>query len=122
MRLNNFLFFISFLSFESFFYTSKSPKVPRTLFSILADLTDALVCIVSTRPLIPIFAIPRTSSLMTLPSAPVTIGITVIFIFHVFFSILSQCLGIISVFTFPQFYPVVRLNCNFIIRQFLFFY
>ena len=68
---------------------NKSPQVSMTLFSILADL-NALVWIVSTRPLTSKFSSPGTNSLMTVPSAPITIGITVTFMFHSFFSSLVR--------------------------------
>ena len=42
---------------------SKSPQVSRT-FSILSDLNNAVVCIVSTRPLISISSSPCTNPLV----------------------------------------------------------
>ena len=60
---------------------SKFPQVSRTLLSILADRNNAVVWIASTRPLI-----SKTSSFCTnpVPSAPITIGIIVTFMFHSF--------------------------------------
>ena len=46
---------------------NKSPQVFRTLLSILADLNNAVVWMVSTRLLISNFSSPYTSPLMTLP-------------------------------------------------------
>ena len=63
----------------------KSPQVSRTLFSILADQNDALVWLVSTRPLISKSFSPCTNPLVCVPIKQITIGITVIFIFHNFF-------------------------------------
>ena len=60
---------------------SKSPLVSRTLLSILVDLNNAEVWMVSTRPLIS----KSSSHLLIVPSASITIGIIVTFIFHVFF-------------------------------------
>ena len=62
----------------------KFPQVSRTLLSILADLNNAIVWMDSTRP-------PNSSSfrsltlpLGTVPRAPITMGITVTFMFHNF--------------------------------------
>ena len=69
---------------------SRSFKVSRTLLSILADLNSAVVWMVSTRPLISKSSSPCTSLLVTVPSVPITIGITVIFTFHSFLSSLAR--------------------------------
>ena len=61
---------------------SKFPKVSRTLRSILADLNNAVVWMVSTHPIISKSSSPCSSSLVTVPSAP----ITVTFMFHSFLS------------------------------------
>ena len=63
---------------------NKSLQVSRTLLSILADLSNAVVWIVSTHPLISKSSSPFTNPLVTVPRAPVTIGITVTFMFHSF--------------------------------------
>ena len=55
---------------------------------------------------------PCTILLVTAPSTPITIGITVIFMFHSFFQFSSKVLVLISLFTFLQFYPVVSQNCK----------
>ena len=65
---------------------NKSPQVSRTLRSVLADLNNALVLIVSTHPLISKSFSPCTNPLVTVPRAPVIIGITVTFMFHSFFN------------------------------------
>ena len=69
---------------------SKSPQVSRTLLSILAVLNNAVVWMVSTR-------LPTTKSsssfsnpLVTVPNAPITIGIIFICMFHSFFSSLVR--------------------------------
>ena len=69
---------------------SKSPQVSKTLLSILADLNNALFGIVSTRPLISKSSSPFINPLVTVPCTPITIGITVIFMFHSFFSSLAR--------------------------------
>ena len=69
---------------------SKYPQVYRTLLSILADINNAVVWVVSTRPLISKFSSPCTNPLGTVPSTPITTGITIIFMFHKFFSSLAR--------------------------------
>ena len=62
----------------------KSPYVFRTLHSILADLNNVVDWMVSTRPLISKSFSPCTNLLVTVPRIPITIGITVTFMFHSF--------------------------------------
>ena len=69
---------------------SKSSQISRTLLSILSDLNNALVWTASTRPVISKSSSPCANSLVTLPSAPITIGITVTFMFHSFFNSLAR--------------------------------
>ena len=57
------------------------------------------------RPLISKSFCSWTNPLMTVPSAPVTIGITVIFMFHSFFSILQQGPGTYLSFRFLLILP-----------------
>ena len=68
----------------------KSLQVFRTLLSILADLNDAIVWMVSTSALISKSSIPLINLLVTVPSAPIIIGITVTFIFQSLFSSLAK--------------------------------
>ena len=68
---------------------SKSPQVSRSLLSILADFNNAVVWIVSTHPLISKSSTPCTKPLVTVPSAPITVGITVTLMFHRFFFLLQ---------------------------------
>ena len=65
----------------------KSPKVSRTLISILAVLNKAVVWVVSTRPPTSKSSSPFNNPLVTVPRASITIGITVTFMFHSFFSV-----------------------------------
>ena len=67
------------------FSDSKFPQVSRTLLSILAVINNVVVWMVSTR-------LPASNSfshfnepLVTVPNAPITIGIIVTFMFHSFF-------------------------------------
>ena len=69
---------------------SKSPQVFRTLLNILADLNNAVVPRVSSRPLISKSSSSCTNILVTVTSAPITIGITVTFMFHSFFNYLAR--------------------------------
>ena len=64
---------------------SKSPQVSRTLLSFLADLNNAVVWMVSIRPLISKFFGPFINPLVT-----ITIGINVSFMFHSFFNSLVR--------------------------------
>ena len=68
------------------FFFCKCPQVSRTLLSILADLRDADVSMVSTCFLISNSSRPFINPLRIVPSAPTTISITIIFIFHCLFS------------------------------------
>ena len=66
---------------------SKSPQISRNLLSILADLNNAVVWMVSTRHFISKSSSPCTNPLVTVPRVLITIGITVIFIFFFFFQL-----------------------------------
>ena len=70
------------MTFHKSLSDSKSPKVSRTLLSILTDLNNAVVWMLSWRPLISESSSPCTNTLVTAPSAPIKIGITVTFMFH----------------------------------------
>ena len=69
---------------------SKSPQVSRTLLSILDVFNNAVVWMVSTWP--PTFksSRPLNNPLLTVPKAPITIGIIVTFMFHSFFNSLAR--------------------------------
>ena len=64
---------------------NKSPQVSRTLLSIMAVLNNAVVWTVTSRPLISKSSSPCINTLVTVPSAPITVGITVTFMFFSFF-------------------------------------
>ena len=63
---------------------SKSPQVSRALLSILADHNKAVVWLVSTRPLISKSSSLYINPLVAVTRAPITLGITVTFMFHRF--------------------------------------
>ena len=67
----------------------KSPQVSRTL-SILSDLNNVVVWMVSTHPLISKSSSPFTNPLVSVLRAPITIDITVSFMFHSFSSSLAR--------------------------------
>ena len=86
---------------------NKSPKVSRTLLSILAGLNNAVVYIVSTRPLTSKSSSPFTNPLVTVSKAPIIIGIIVTFMFHSFFQFPNMVEVLILLFAFFQLYSVV---------------
>ena len=93
---------------------SKCPWVSGTLLSFLADLNNAIVWMVSTRPLISKSSSSCTNPLVTALSVSITIDITITFMFHSF-SVL---------FAFFQFYHVVCQNgkVHYLTSSFLFFF
>ena len=68
----------------------KSPQVFRILLSILAVFNNAVVWMVSTRPPTSKSSRPFNNPLVTVPKAPITIGIIVTFMFHSFFNFLAR--------------------------------
>ena len=66
---------------------SKSPQVSRTLLSILAVLNNVVVWIVSNRPPTSKSSSPFNNPLVTVPNAPITIGIIVTCMFHSFLKV-----------------------------------
>ena len=64
---------------------SKSPQVSRTLLSVLADLKNTVIKIVSAHPPISYSSSPFPKAFWIVPSAPITTGITVTFVFHSFY-------------------------------------
>ena len=69
---------------------SKSPQVSRTLLSILADFNNAVVCMVSTRRPTSKSSRLFNKPLVTVPKAPIKIGIIATFMFHSFFNSLAR--------------------------------
>ena len=69
---------------------SKFPQVSRTLLSILAVLNNAVFWMVSTRPPTSKSSSPFSNLLVTVPNAPITIGIIVTCMFHSFFNSLDR--------------------------------
>ena len=69
---------------------SKSPQLSRTLLSIRAVLSNAVVWIVSTRPPTSKSSRPFNNPLIIVPKSPITIGTIVTFMFHSFFNSLAR--------------------------------
>ena len=69
---------------------SKSPQVSRTLLSILAILSNAVVWMVSIHPFISKSSSAFINPLVTVPRTPIIIGINATFRFHSFFSSLVR--------------------------------
>ena len=69
---------------------SKSLQVSRTFHSILAVFSNAVVWIVSTRPLTSKSSRPFNNPLVIVLKAPITIGTIVTFMFHSFFNSLAR--------------------------------
>ena len=86
---------------------SKSPQNSWTLLSILVVLNNAVVWMVSTCPPISKSSSPFSNPLVTVPNAPITIGIIVTCMFYSFFQFPSKVEVLIPLFTFFQFYSVV---------------
>ena len=77
----------------------------------------------STRPPTSKSSSPFSNPLVTVPNAPITIGIIVTFMFHSFFQFPSK-VDVLLLFTFFQFYSVVSRDSkvdNFAISLFFFF-
>ena len=82
--------FTSAMVFHWSLSDSKSPQVSWTLLSILAVLNNAVVWMVSTRPPTSKSSSPFSNPLVTVPNAPITIGIIVTCMFHRFFNSLAR--------------------------------
>ena len=64
---------------------SRSPQISRTLLSILAVFNNVVVWMVTTRPPTSKSYSPFSNPLVTVPNAPIIIGIIVACMFHRFF-------------------------------------
>ena len=100
---------------------SKSPQVSRTLLRILAILNNAVVWMVSTRPSISKSSSPFNNPLITVPKAPIMIGIIVTFMFHSFFQFPSK-VEVLILFTFLQFYSVVSQDSKICSYYYYYYY
>ena len=100
---------------------SKSPQVSWTLFIILANLNNAIALMVSTCPLISKSPTSLINHMVTVPYAPITIGITVTFMFHSFFSSLARSRFLSFVLLSFSFTQWSARMATFTIQQVLFF-
>ena len=85
-----FLHQLTLMVFHGSLSDSKSSQVSRTLLSILAVLNNAVVRMVSTRPPTSKSSSPFSNHLVTVPNAPITIGIIVTCMSHSFFNSLAR--------------------------------
>ena len=69
---------------------SKSPQVSRTLLNIPSVLNNVVVWMVSTRLPTSKSSSPFNNPSVTMPKAPITIGIIFTFMFHSFFNSLAR--------------------------------
>ena len=85
---------------------NKSPRVSMTFFSILADLNNVVVWMVSTHSLISKSSSPFNNPSMTVPRVPIINCVNVTFIFHSVFQFLSNVLVFILLLNFFLFCSV----------------
>ena len=78
--------------------------ISRTLLSVLDVLNNVVVWMVFTRPLISRSSSSFHNPLVTVPKAPITIGIIVTFMFHSFSKFPCKVQVFILIFTFFQFF------------------
>ena len=95
--------------FHRCFSDSKSPQVSRTLFSILAVLSNAVIWIVSTHRPNSKSSTPFDNPLVIVPKALITIGTIVTYMFHSFSLARSG--------TYPSFHIVLFLFCGYAGQQ-----
>ena len=104
---------------------SKSPQVSWTRLSILAVLNNVEVWMVSSHPPTSKSSSPFSNPLVTVPNAPITIGIIVTCMFHSFFQFSRKVGVLIFLYTFFQFYSVDSRDSkvdNFASSLFFFFF
>ena len=86
---------------------SKSSQVSMSRLSIQTVLNNVVVLMVSTRPPTSKSSSPFSKTLVTVPNAPITIGIIVTYMFYSFFKIPLQGRG-----TYPSFHIASVLFCD----------
>ena len=103
---------------------SKSPQVSRTLLSIQAVCHNVVVWMVSTRPLTSKSSNPFNNPLVTVPKAPITIGIIVTFMLHSFFNSLarSRYLPFFSLYFNFILWSAGTTKCTILLEIFFFFF
>ena len=103
LLLGSFSHHLTLMIFHRSLSDSKSPKVSKTLFSILADLNNAVIWMVSTHPLISKSSSHFINPLVTVPRAPITIGINVFFVFYNFFIFFISAFLMVSASNIPKY-------------------
>ena len=93
------------------FEWQQTPQVSGTLLSILADLKNRVVWMVSTRPFISKSSNPFINPLGTIPRALITISKNVTFIFHRFFNSLARS-RYLSFFSFSFNFIALSVECS----------
>ena len=96
-----------------------------TLLSVLANLNNSVVWMASARPLISKSSSPCINLWVIVRRVPITIGITVSFMFHSFFNSSNKVQVFILLFTSFQFYSVVSQDSkvhNSVSSLFFFFF
>ena len=86
---------------------SKFPQVSKTLLSILANLNNSVVWMVSIHTPISNSYNPLSKLLGTVPSAPITIGITITIMSHSFFRFLAMS-KYLSMFSFSFIFTLIQ--------------
>ena len=101
---------------------SKPPQVSKTLLSILAVLNKVVVWMVPTRLPTSKSSSPFSNPFVTVPNAPITFGIIITCMFHVFFNCLPKS-RYLSFFSYSfSFVPWSAGTANSTILQVLFFF
>ena len=90
LLLESFLRQCKLIFFHRSLSDSKSSQFFRTLLSILADLNNIVVWMDLIRPLISKSSSPFNNPSVTVPQAPITIGIILTFMSHSFFNSLTR--------------------------------
>ena len=117
-----FIIIILFICFSHWTLSDIKFQVTRTLLSILADLSNAVVRMGSIRSLISKSSSLCTNPFGTVSNALITIGISVTFMFHSFFQLSSKVLVLISLFASFSFTLGSAKTAKSTIRQILFFF
>ena len=88
---------------------SKSPQMSRTLLSIMVILNNVVVWMVSTHPLISKSSSPFNNPLVTIPKAPITIGIILTLKIYINWNILIKTRMRIKI------YIILAINLQFLL-------
>ena len=101
---------------------SNCPQVSKTLLSILAVLNNAIVWMVSTRPLTSKSSSPFSNPLVTVPKSPITIGIIITFMFNSFFQFSGKVEVFILLFIIFHFYSIASRDIRVHYYYYYFYY